>query len=213
MNWRENLLNLFVKISRIECDSWSTTSIDLIAVLTSWAFCVKCCSSMLCVDFPFVVQASRTGWRWSRALWIRSKFSDFHIENRVRRMWFPSQEIEMLATVTKFVWYYWCASVWLMRTTTFPKCHCMLPMPWQSHKIARCHLVTASIGTRPTADMLGRKTLPLQPKQLIEQRKRNKKNTIYKKSFFPKLFAKCKNERRTNEWTKRTLCYMQFITC
>ena len=158
---------------------------------------------MLCVDFPFVIRASRTGWRWLRALWIRSKFSDFHTENRVRRMWFPSQEIEKLATVTKFVWCYWGALVWLMRTATFPKCHCRLPMPWQSHKIARCHLVTVSIGTRPTADMLGRKTLPLQPKQLIEQRKQNKIQFI--RSHFSQSYLR--SAKRTNEQNAR------FATC
>lgn len=73
----------------------------------------------------------------------------------------PSQGIEMPAISTIFVRCYWRVLMKLMQITTFPKSRCMPPKQQQSHKIAHCHLVTVSIGTKPIANMLGRRMQPL----------------------------------------------------
>lgn len=148
-------------IPKIEFGSWSTTNIVLVAVLTSSAFFVKYCSNEPFVVPPYGFRVMYTVPHWLPIEWIESEFLDFHIEKRVQRMWWPVQEIEMLAVVTIFEWYYWCALTWLMRIIEFPKCRYTLPMQPQSHKIAPNHLVMASIATIPTANKLERKMQPL----------------------------------------------------
>lgn len=62
-----------------------------------------------------------------------------------------------------------------MRIKVFPKCHYKLPMQPQSHKIERYHLVMVSNLTAPIANMIGRKTRPLQ----IEEEKKKKQTQTH----------------------------------